>query len=252
MVETEMSDIIKSNYSEIGVKEEEANIIPQKDNQIEIPMSHEQENNLNNINTNNIINTKEINGQVYSINSDQNRPITHSYIYAKLGSTHSFFADEKGNPLIIIGPHWPLWIGTTLVFSAFFFGLIFFFRKYISSTLNTIGFICYFTFLFTYSITALINPGYPKHDENSLNNIKKDRNKYCNVCKIWINNEKKTNHCNFCKICVEGMDHHCPWTGKCIGRKNIVVFFIFVFSVYGMIFYFFFVVIKARNLLNKK
>ena len=27
-----------------------------------------------------------------------------------------------------------------------------------------------------------------------------------------------------------GHDHHCPWTGKCIGKYNLIPFYIFVVS----------------------
>jgi len=25
-------------------------------------------------------------------------------------------------------------------------------------------------------------------------------------------------------VCVEGYDHHCAWTSKCVGRKNLALF----------------------------
>ncbi len=39
----------------------------------------------------------------------------------------------------------------------------------------------------------------------------------------------KTFHCSYCDVCVIGYDHHCPWTSKCIGKKNLVQFYIFLF-----------------------
>ena len=27
--------------------------------------------------------------------------------------------------------------------------------------------------------------------------------------------------------CVRQLDHHCPWTGKCIGRRTITLFYVF-------------------------
>ena len=34
-------------------------------------------------------------------------------------------------------------------------------------------------------------------------------------------------HCSTCKRCVYQMDHHCIWTGNCIGRGNLKFFYLF-------------------------
>ena len=254
MVETEMSlqsELIKSNinpelissYSKIEVKED-----PEIDNNYSKVLNNPSENSSKETQNNNI---NIINGLTYTVNSDQIRPITHKYFYSKLGNTHTFFADEKGNPLIIIGPHWPLPAGVILVFSIFYFGIIIFFGKIISSSNLIFGYVIYFLFLVSYGLTGLMNPGYPKLDENTLNNKNKDRTGYCTVCKIWINMEKKTKHCNYCNICIEGMDHHCPWTGKCIGRKNLIPFYLFLLSVIAFMSYCTIIVMKCKNDLNK-
>ena len=31
-----------------------------------------------------------------------------------------------------------------------------------------------------------------------------------------------------CKLCIEGLDHHCHWTGKCIGKRTIFYFHTFL------------------------
>jgi len=33
------------------------------------------------------------------------------------------------------------------------------------------------------------------------------------------------------------MDHHCPWTGKCIGKRNITFFYAFLTSIVINIFF---------------
>jgi len=37
-------------------------------------------------------------------------------------------------------------------------------------------------------------------------------------------------HCNDCGVCIEVHDHHCPWVGTCIGRRNLKYFVGFIFS----------------------
>ena len=113
-----------------------------------------------------------------------------------------------------------------------------FFGKYISKVLKIIGFIIYFTFLFSYSYTALINPGYNKYDINSFTGEDRNIFSYCSNCKMYINKERKTNHCYYCDICIERHDHHCIWTGKCIGAKNLISFYIFIISFFALFTYF--------------
>jgi palmitoyltransferase ZDHHC9/14/18 len=48
---------------------------------------------------------------------------------------------------------------------------------------------------------------------------------YCDLCHIY--QDPTTNHCHLCQYCILNQAHHCSWIGKCIGKKNLVLFKIF-------------------------
>jgi len=45
----------------------------------------------------------------------------------------------------------------------------------------------------------------------------------CHVCNLVP--PEGSFHCDECQVCIEGYDHHCPWTSKCIGKKNVMDFY---------------------------
>lgn len=49
---------------------------------------------------------------------------------------------------------------------------------------------------------------------------------YCQICRVY--KSYKTRHCRYCLKCVKGYDHHCGFFGKCIGKRNYILFCLFM------------------------
>ena len=146
--------------------------------------------------------------------------------------------DLRGFPyLCMVGPDWPC-----LLYSYF---LITFpaamFLVHIANSLSiyavVVGLVILLATLATLTITALSDPGIvPKRTDAEL-----EREGGANgrrMC-VWCNVEKlpRMHHCYECNACIEELDHHCPWTGKCIGKKNIFYFRSYLFLLTGLIVY---------------
>ena len=153
-----------------------------------------------------------------------------SHIYKFVGRSLFLFMDKYDNPLLIIGPHWPLF--------ACFFGTINILYFIITIKLwHKFGFksklinqISYWLYTLSYSYTSLINPGYPKNNHERKNGYPRNEFYFCSICKFYVKISTDASHCDECGICIEGMDHHCPWTSHCVGKNNTITFYIFVLS----------------------
>lgn len=86
--------------------------------------------------------------------------------------------------------------------------------------------------------TALLNhPNKQASIENSslelVYNSSIIKLKPCRNC--WIIRPPRAVHCIECNLCVEIFDHHCPWLGTCIGKRNYRFFLLFIFCLFVLI-----------------
>jgi palmitoyltransferase ZDHHC9/14/18 len=91
-------------------------------------------------------------------------------------------------------------------------------------------------------LTTFYDPGIiPRKDikgirENPFYNIKRKvkivqhgvimKYKLCDSCNII--KPLRSTHCADCNNCVERFDHHCPWIGTCVAKRNYRYFFTFI------------------------
>ena len=137
----------------------------------------------------------------------------------------------------------------------FYIGLWGFLNFYI----KYIGVLIYLSFEIFLVLTTITNPGvvtkkyFLENYEAEKTIIKNFR--VCRKCNIVMDLDKGTEHCVECGICVMNNDHHCPWTSKCVGKRNLWMFNGFIGSLFAHIVYLVFALVSlavvSRNL-NKK
>ena len=70
----------------------------------------------------------------------------------------------------------------------------------------------------------------PRNGSNEEKEKKEEREIGMAFCIVCHNDQPlRARHCTTCNECVAVFDHHCPFLGVCIGEKNKILFFWFIF-----------------------
>ena len=162
-------------------------------------------------------------------------------LFCKIGNTLTCNFDPNNNnaPKICIGPHWYLGIvanGLIAIFTSVMYFLIL--QKNTNTWQKFIYYILVFVIYYYFNKCALMNPGIVQNSKKD-----KDNSSYCNICHVYYNPSMKVEHCSMCEICVEKMDHHCIWVGKCVAKKNRDAFYLMILSILICYLYIVFVMI---------
>ena len=168
----------------------------------------------------------------------------------KCGNVFCFYYIKK-YPLFTLGPQF--YYALLLFFFInllFIFCIILVYVKY-NIIFLTVGILIYIFVISSQLYTTFINQGIPQrkwflsdeiifkiiNDDNFYKKFNSEDYKVCKRCNILIDKKLKIVHCDICNICCEYYDHHCTWIGKCIGKKNLLSFKIFVYSTIIFILY---------------
>ena len=160
-------------------------------------------------------------------------------LYKFVGRSLFLFLDKYENPLLIIGPHIGMYFCFCGIITILMCILYFTLWKKLNLFMRILGHFSFWIYFISYTHCSLFNPGYPKNDWGR--NFGYPRSDYylCNLCGFYLKKSKYAHHCLDCDICIENYDHHCPWTGHCIGKNNIYSFYPFICSSFFIIIYIF-------------
>ena len=208
-------------------------------------------NNSNNLQSSNNITNTDVNDTISNLSQhiinneyeeNQNDEINPNLerIFNKI---HPFLY-INGEPFILIGPDILYFIIIFTISS--FFSIIFYSLKNKANTFMKMLFLLgYLFYAITYILLMILNPGIPTKKNNiDLDELKKNYNK-CKICNciFYKNKDYITFNCHECSISVENFDHHCTFASKCIGKKNLLIFKLWLFSIPCYIIIIFFYII---------
>ena len=131
---------------------------------------------------------------------------------------------------LMVGPDWQCMLCTyTLIVTPTVFFLLGVARNMPLPVL-VVGVATFAGALIAFSAAACSDPGIvfrePGQDGRDEEGSAPKDMRYCALCDLY--RPKDAYHCYDCELCVLELDHHCPWTGKCIGKRNLRAFYAFL------------------------
>ena len=135
------------------------------------------------------------------------------------------------DPLFYFGPEYKTFLGySACIYITMIILVIIEFVVIKNIIFDILSIILFLAAAFSGIHVFLINPGISFKPKG-----KNSKYFYCDKCRFsypFDNNEKRFEHCFDCGVCLQGLDHHCGVFGKCIGRKNMITFYLFpIFSI---------------------
>lgn len=191
--------------------------------------------NVNNIEQMQMINNEE--NKISKLSPEEqfrNFPNYHffkifGFLFCKIGNTLTcnFNPNNNNSPKICIGPNWYLAIVSNILITVLTTSMYYFLVEVNSPFWQKfIYFICSFLVYFFFNRCALINPGIVQNKKMDKENIQ-----FCSICQVYFNPNNNVEHCSMCGICIEKMDHHCIWVGKCVAKNNRFSFYAMLGSI---------------------
>ena len=168
--------------------------------------------------------------------------------FCKIGNVFAFNFDSKNRPKICIGPHW--YLSLVANFLILFFSISIYIslvRRLPESWKKYLFYLFVFLVYFFFDRCFLVNPGIIQNKK-----MDNENNGYCVICGIYYNLANGVSHCSSCNVCVEKMDHHCVWVGKCVGKNNLFSFYAMIGSVFIFYSYIVFISIFGYKNIKKK
>ena len=169
------------------------------------------------------------------------------HVFIRMGKLITFNFDKNNNyiPKFSIGPHWYLTLILIVIIISLVLILYFTIFKVLGIIKQTIFFIFVLSVYFFVLKTALVHP-------KVVMNKKKNYTDYgfCTFCKCYFNPYNGVEHCDSCGVCVEKMDHHCIWVGKCVAKNNTRSFYAMLIDI--GVFYVFIIYCVITIALDKK